>query len=116
MNISRIYALFTLFSGETDIKQFEPLIWAAVKDVEMGLKADADINDDRLCFLAAAAANVTYARVIAARNDYGRTFGGVIPQYAGNASELADSLFKSYKIHAQDLLKDENFMFSSVRG
>ena len=47
MNMMQINSLFTLFSGETDLNKYSPLIDSAVSQVTSQLREGADSSDTR---------------------------------------------------------------------
>ena len=64
MNMMQINSLFTLFSGETDLNKYSPLIDSAVSQVTSQLREGADISDTRLDYLCAAIANYRYSQIV----------------------------------------------------
>ena len=116
MRKAKIAQLFLLFSGLVSAAEWDDLIEAAMSRVQGMLRADADPADIRLCYLAAAAANLQYRQIVAAR-------AAAAPTYAGNTAAsrddsaqcaLAERLFLEYKAAAAALLCDDAFVFQTV--
>ena len=108
--------LFLLFAGLECAVQWEDPVDAAIEQVRGELKPDADESDIRLCYYAAAVANMHYRQLIAAR-------GAVSPTYAGNVSvhrndalpcSLAERLVYEYRKAAAPLLDDQVFVFQNI--
>lgn len=112
-----IGALFTLFSGEADASGYLPLLSLAAAEVRRALRDGADETDVRLCYLAAAVANLRYQEIWGIR-------GGVLAVYAGNVAaapddvkgSLAERLVAAYRGICADLLRDETFFFIGTGG
>ena len=113
MNIEKIAALFTLFSGEADTVKYMPLINSAVCDVLNKLRKDADLSDDRIAFLCAAVANLRYINLIAQRDCVSHTYAGTSEKNGSYPSRylLAKNLVRDYWICISDLLDDSDFLF-----
>lgn len=117
MNINSIAALFTLFSGEQNVKKYFPLINSAMNNVRKYLKPDADSSDERLCFLCAAIANLNHSRILAARDSINYSLSGESARISDSSSGylgFAHSLVREYLASASDLLSDADFSFFSV--
>ena len=115
MEKAKVMQLFRLFAFLEDARPWQDLADAAMMRVTAELKPDADPDDPRLCYYAAAEANLQYRRLIAARS--------VTPTYAGTAAAqhcaggqcaLAERLLNAYRENAADLLKDDAFVFAAI--
>lgn len=117
MDLNKIGGLFTLLSGETDVSGCLPLLELSAAEVRRGLREDADETDLRLCWFAAALANLRYRQICGARD-------GVLATYAGTVGDAPDSskmsfaerLASSYRGMCRDLLRDEAFCFLGTGG
>ncbi len=118
MNLQMIGSLFTLFSGEEDLKKFLPLLMTAVHEVTAKLRTDADAGEVRLCYLCAAVANLRYTQMYGAREKALATYAGTIARQSDGEQQLrfALHLVNSYRALCSDLLRDEQFVFTGVRG
>lgn len=116
MNINSIISLFTLFSGEPEAKSYIPLINSAITEVKNRLKADVNLEDERLSFLCAAIANLRYTQILAARDRLRYTFAGTVAQMSNGAQQLdfANSLVREYWASIKDLINDTDFTFLNV--
>ncbi|HBI85894.1 MAG TPA: hypothetical protein DDX71_06365 [Ruminococcus sp.] len=112
---SKVTQVFLLFSMLPDAGGWEELIDGALCRVEQLLRDDADADDIRLCWLAAADAHLQYRRILAAN--------AVQPGYAGNsgmlrdgraAVDLAVKLRDAYYQECAPLLRDDAFAFFHV--
>lgn len=115
MEKARVMQLFRLFAFLDDARPWQDLADAAIMRVSAELKPDADPEDPRLCYYAAAEANLQYRRLLAAR--------AVTPTYAGTAAAqhcadgqcaLAERLMYAYRDYVSDLLKDDSFVFAAI--
>ena len=115
MQKAKVIQLFRLFACTEDIRPWEDLADAAICSVNAQMKPGADPDDVRLCWYAAALANLQYRRMIAAN--------AATPTYAGTAGSqrcaegecaLAERFAAAYRNDAADLLKDEAFVFQRV--
>ena len=116
MNISQITSLFILFSGETDIDKYQPLIDSAIVQVRSMLRPDAPTYDIRLDYLCAASANYRYSQMTCVKNKITFTYAGTADS-KGNAQmeyDLAKALMNEYYAAASDLLCDNSFAFCAV--
>lgn len=113
MNIEKITGLFTLFSGETDVKKYMPLINFAVCDVLPKLRKEADLTDDRLAFLCAAIANLRYMQILAQKDKLTYTYAGTVASHDNSEQkfQLARNLVHDYWLNIPDLLADNDFIF-----
>lgn len=118
MNLQMIGSLFTLFSGEEDQNKYLPLLMTAVHEVRAQLVPDADGSEVRLCYLAAAIANLRFTQMYGAREKALATYAGTIARQSDGAQQLrfAMHLVQSYRALCRDLLRDEEFVFVGVRG
>ena len=117
MDMQMIGGLFTLFSGETDVSGYLPLLSLAAAEVRRALRDGADETDVRLCYLAAAVANLRYQEIWGIR-------GGETAVYAGNIAaapdgvrgSMAERLVSAYRAACAELLRDETFFFIGTGG
>ena len=118
MDMQMIYSLFKLFSGEEDSEKYMPLLMTAVHEVKSSLKREEDIQEVRLCYLAAAVANLRYTQMFGAREKALVTYAGTVSREANpeNQIRFAEQLVNSYKALCHDLLKETQFCFFGVRG
>lgn len=118
MNMQMIYSLFRLFSGEEDSEKYMPLILSSIEEVKASLKTQESITEIRLCYLAAAVANLRCTQIFGARETALATYAGNLLKESDLSHQVrfAEQLVNSYKALCGDLLKEENFFFSAVRG
>ncbi|MCI7805120.1 MAG: hypothetical protein MR503_08635 [Oscillospiraceae bacterium] len=116
MNISQITSLFILFSGETDINKYQPLIDSSILQVSRQLKEGASSADIRLDYLCAAIANYRYSQLTCVKNKVAYTYAGTADSKGNSQMEydLAKELMCEYYKAAADLLCDDDFVFSAV--
>lgn len=115
MQTAKVMQLFRLFACIEDAKPWADLVDAAILGVTKELRNRADIDDIRLCYYAAAAANLQYRQLVCAAS--------ASPTYAGTAAarktdfgecRLAQRLVQEYRKAAKDLLLDDAFVFTGV--
>jgi hypothetical protein len=118
MNLQMIGSLFSLFSGEEDVKKHLPLLMTAVQEVTSRLVSHADAAEVRLCYLAAAIANLRYTQMYGARDKALATYAGTIARQSDGDQQLrfAQHLVNSYKALCCDLIEDSDFVFTGVGG
>lgn len=116
MNTMQINSLFTLFSGETDLNKYHPLIDSAVAQVTAQLREGADASDTRLDYLCAAIANYRYSQIVCVKNKIAFTYAGSADSKGNSQLEydLAKGLMVEFYKAASDLLEDRDFVFSSA--
>ena len=116
MNMQMISSLFTLFSGEQDVQLHMPLLMTAVHEVKARLRSEAAASEMRLCYLAAAIANLRYTQMYGARDRALATYAGTIARQSDGEHQLrfAMQLVRSYQALCSDLLCDESFVFVGV--
>ncbi|MBR4200355.1 MAG: hypothetical protein IKQ91_03640 [Oscillospiraceae bacterium] len=115
MQDAKIKQLFRLFACLEDAKPFYDLAEAAMMQVKDELREDADQNDIRLSYYAAALANLCYRQMIAAEASAQTYAGGVSGGKNGAAQcELAERLMLAYRKAAAPLLRDDAFVFSRI--
>ncbi|MBE6851525.1 MAG: hypothetical protein E7504_07345 [Ruminococcus sp.] len=116
MNMQMIGSLFTLFSGESDIQLHMPLLMTAMHEVTAKLRSGADSGEVRLCYLAAAIANLRYTQMYGARDKALATYAGTIARQSDGEQQMrfALRLVHSYRALCSDLLRDEDFVFVGV--
>lgn len=118
MNMEMIGSLFSLFSGEQDVSAFLPLLMTAVQEVRQELREGADSKEVRLCYLAAAVANLRYTQMYGAQERALATYAGTIARQSDASQQLrfAKQLVYSYKGLCADLIRDREFVFTGIRG
>lgn len=116
MNMQMIGSLFSLFSGESDVQLHMPLLMTAIHEVTAKLRSDGDSGEVRLCYLAAAIANLRYTQMYGARDKALATYAGTIARQSDGEQQLrfARQLVRSYQALCCDLLRDEDFVFVGV--
>jgi len=116
MQYAKTAQLFQLFSGCAHVCDYDDLILAAVSQVEKKLRDNADPEDSRLCFLAAAIANLQYRRILAAQTAEPSYAGMHTPRtVSGSGCTLAEQLAADYLAAAAPLLRDDSFLFGTVK-
>lgn len=118
MKMEMVCSLFTLFSGESDVNRFMPLLMTAMAEIRSRLRFEANTADVRLCYLTAAVANLRYTQIFGARDKALATYAGTIARQSDATQQLqfAERLVSSYEGLCADLLDDRKFVFSGVRG
>lgn len=118
MNMSTVSALFTLFSGEEDAAVYQPVLEAAAEEVAQELNSEATGSEVRLCYLAAAIANLRYTQIFGAREKALATYAGTLRRISDTEQQMrfAKQLVYSYRKLCADLLKDPDFVFFGCRG
>lgn len=118
MNEQSIASLFRLFSGAPDEVQYLTLIRAAMEEVTRKLRDPAYVQEFRLCYLAAAIANLHFTQVFGARSNSLATYAGTLARPSNTAQQtvFAKDLVRGYTALCQDLLVDEGFLFTGIRG
>lgn len=116
MNMQMIGSLFSLFSGEEDLQRHMPLLMTAIHEVTGKLRTEADAAEVRLCYLAAAIANLRYTQMYGAREKALATYAGTIARQSDGEQQMrfALQLVRSYQALCSDLLRDEDFVFVGV--
>lgn len=116
MNMQMIGSLFSLFSGENDVQLHMPLLTTAIGEVAAKLRSDSDRSDVRLCYLAAAIANLRYTQMYGARDRALATYAGTIARQSDGEQQLlfAVRLVRSYLALCSDLVRDDSFVFFGV--
>ena len=115
MQKAKVMQLFRLFACTEDIRPWQDLADAAVSAVEQQLKPGADPDDPRLCWYAAALANLQYRRMTAA-NAVSPTYAGTVPVQHGadGPCALAERFAEAYRKQAAPLLNDDAFVFQQM--
>ncbi len=101
--------LFLLFACLPSAEKWEPLIQAAISQVQHSLRPGADPDDIRLCYYAAALANLRYRILIGAQGSISPTYAGAVSAERDDATpcSLAQRLADDYRANAADLLRDD---------
>lgn len=109
--------LFLLFSMQEDAAPHQALIDEAIAAVQQELKPDADENDIRLCYYAAARANLSWRQILAAHGAVSPTCAGAVPRVRDDSTpcSFAARLVTAYRAAAAELLTDRSFVFSGVQ-
>ncbi|MBR3630986.1 MAG: hypothetical protein IKN55_11035 [Oscillospiraceae bacterium] len=117
MDMKMIGGLFTLFSGETDVCGYLPLLNLAAAEVRRALREGADETDVRLCYLAAAVANLRYRQIWGTRAGVTAVYAGTVPAAPDCVKDdMAYRLVAAYKAVCRDMLRDETFFFIGIGG
>ncbi|MBQ5335355.1 MAG: hypothetical protein J6Z45_05345 [Oscillospiraceae bacterium] len=108
--------LFLLFSMQEDAAPWQALIDETIAAVQNELKPDADENDIRLCYYAAAKANLRYRQILAAHGAVSPTYAGSVPRTRDDSTpcSFAERLVTAYRAAAAELLTDRGFVFANV--
>ena len=115
MQKAKVMQLFRLFACLEHAEPFADLAEAAMESVTQELRPDADPDDIRLDYYAAACANLQYKRMIAAQSCSLTSAGSAAAQNAGDRQcGLAESLQREYRKAAAGLLRDDAFVFAGV--
>lgn len=115
MNNEKIKKLFTLFSGEEYEEKHQPVLELGIAEVTKMLREDADTEDTRLDFLAAAAANYRYCQAMLSADGKLYTYGGSMPDNSSGRKwgilDFAENLLKDYFQMCRDLITADTFVF-----
>lgn len=117
MQRAKTVQLFLLFANLQSISGFDDYVDAAVSQTEHMLRRNADPDDIRLCYYAAALANLQYRRAIAARGAVSPTYAGDVTRHRYDAvpCELAERLLDEYRKVCAPLLSDgSGFVFQNI--
>lgn len=116
MDISQCTQLFSLFSGVSDPDTYLPLIYTAMAECSQQLRDGADAEDQRLCYYAAALANLRYVQMLAARSTLSHTYAGTLAKTHDESIPcgFAERLVQEYRAAVSDLLVDRRFVFTGV--
>ena len=108
--------LFLLFARLTAVGEWEPILQAAVEQVTHTLKPNADASDIRLCYYAAALANLHYRMVIAANGAVSPTYAGAVPAARDDSSPCAFAriLAERFRNECADLLRDDSAFLHQI--
>ena len=114
---AKVMQLFRLFSGLEHAAEYADLTDAAVMQVTAALRDGADPDDLRLCYYAAACANLQYRRMRAAAQR-SQTFAGTTAGDRADTAQcdLAERLAAAYRDAAAPLLRDDAFVFIPTEG
>ena len=115
MQDAKVKQLFRLFACLNDARPFYDLAEAAMLQVKDELREDADPNDIRLCYYAAALANLCYRQMIAAES-VTQTYAGTVAGGRNDTAQctLAERLMLAYRKAAAPLLRDDAFVFQRI--
>ncbi len=115
MNIDKIKRLFTLFSGEEYEEKHQDILELGIAEVKKMLREDADKEDSRLDFLAAADANYRYCQALLSADGRLYTYGGSMPDNSAAGKrgilDFAGNLLKDYLQLCRDLITADTFVF-----
>ena len=117
MDIQKITEIFELMTGEENSSDYMKLIYLSMREVDDILRPNADISDLRLCFLCAALAFYRLQQILSARERADVTYAGKVLKESQNTPySFAKELLRDYVQICSDLLKAQNFTFSSFAG
>lgn len=117
MDIDKIKAVFSLFTGEEYDEKFDPLIELSVMETGKLLIDEESASDPRVPFLCAAMANYRYqlTRCSAERSDY--TYAGKVSTADQKRTlEFAERMLRDYHTLSRDILKTNELVFMSFSG
>jgi len=116
LQFAKVSQLFLLFSGLQHACEYEDLIRGAMMQVQASMRCGADADDIRLSYLAAAAANLRYRQILAARAANQPAYAGDTAAHRSDSAScsLAQQLVTEYTAAAADLLRDDSFVFRTV--
>lgn len=115
MNIESVKNIFALFSGETDLEKFSPIIALAVCETEKMLVSESTNGDIRLDFLCAALANYRLQQMNAAHDRSESTYmdKAVTSGQDSGTLKYAEKLLQDYINLCSDIIKPRTFMFAA---
>jgi len=114
MDIDEAKKVFELFTGEENGEEYFMILSLAVYETETMLRPEADPTDARLNYLAAAIAYYRVQQILAARERAAVTYAGkVLKESQNSAYEYSKLLLRDYMQICGDLIKPQNFIFSS---
>jgi hypothetical protein len=110
--------LFVLFSGETDLETYAPIIDVAIMQTENQVKDKEYLKDVKLPFYTAALANLSYMKILALKTRPAQTYAGNIAENIDSDSQIkfAVGLAESYRTLCKAILIDDTFDFISTGG
>ena len=113
---AKVMQLFALFANLRTTDPWRGIAESAIVCVENECKDDADRSDIRLCYYAAAIANLRYRQLIAAQGVSAPTYAGAVNVQRDDSvpCTLAQRLVSAYRDAAADLLKDNSFCFRGI--
>lgn len=117
---AKVMQLFALFACLETADPWRGIAEAAVAQTERELREGADRTDVRLCYYAAALANLQYRRLIAAQGALSPTYAGSVRAKRDDTAPctLAERLCLAYREAASDLLREPasgSFVFRGIR-
>lgn len=116
MNLDKIMSLFALFSKQSSA-EYLPLVMLSMAEVGNRLKPGANKEDQRLCALCAAVANLHFAEADAAREKQLLTSAGNVAVSPGSTRyKAARDMADGYCAACADLLEDRAFLFFGTPG
>ena len=114
MDIDEAKKVFELFTGEENGEEYFMILSLAVYETETMLRPEADHTDVRLNYLVAAIAYYRVQQILAARERAAVTYAGkVLKESQNSAYEYSKLLLRDYMQICSDLIKPQNFIFSS---
>lgn len=117
MDIDKIKAVFSLFTGEEYDERFDPLIELSAMETGKLLIDEESAADPRVPFLCAAMANYRYQlmRCSAERSDF--TYAGKVSTADQKRTlEFAERMLREYHTLSRDILKTNELVFMSFSG
>ena len=108
--------IFLLIAMRENVGELQEIVNAAVAEVLAQCREDADRSDRRLCWLAAALANLRWRQMIAAQGAVSPTAAGCVPRDRDDSApcSFAERLYHDYRDAAASLLRDDSFLFERV--
>ncbi|MCQ2417170.1 MAG: hypothetical protein MJ071_05085 [Oscillospiraceae bacterium] len=115
MQTARVLMLFRHFAGISEDAPYRFLADQAIQSVTAQMRTNADAEDERLYYYAAAMANLQYRRMTAANSCSLTSAGSAAAQKAAvNQCGIAEEILKSCREQAAPLLKDDAFFFAAA--
>lgn len=117
---AKVMQLFALFANLETADPWRGIAEAAIAQTERECRPGADRSDIRLCYYAAAVANLQYRRSIAAQGALSPTYAGTVTARRDDTvpCSLAERLAAAYRRAASDLLSENAagcFVFRGIR-
>ncbi|MCR5601317.1 MAG: hypothetical protein K6G33_11335 [Ruminococcus sp.] len=117
MDVQEINDLFELLTGEQNSQTYYNFINLSMYEVSVMLRSQECSTDYRLNFLCAAIAFYRVQQMLAARERAAVTYAGkMLKESQNTAYEYSKLLLRDYLQICNDLLKCQNFVFSSFSG
>lgn len=114
INIDIVQSIFSLFSGQENVKN-SPFIILAIEETKRILLPDIYEEDERINFLCAAIANYRYQQAKASGDRSAYTYAGEMIKADKNTPlAFAESMLRDYYQMCHDIIKPQNFVFMGL--